>query len=248
MNLSDLAAMAARPVAAFVSLLLPQAAGIELAKKLTIGMQPMAEQFGVAIAGGDTNSWPGSLVINVTAIGFTTPDGPLLRSGARPGDVLIVTGNLGGSILGHHLDFTPRVNEALELNANYDLHAGMDLSDGLALDVRRMAAESGCGVEIDASAIPISDAARRLADDGTSPLDHALGDGEDFELLLAVPFAEAERMVQEQPLNVPLTAVGRCLEDQSLWLCGTDGTRRSLPELGYQHRFQNEEPLHSEQK
>src|SRR5205823_7216128 len=115
-NLSDLAAMAAQPVAAFVSLALPRdgAAGkgaLQMAIGLYEGLLPLAREFDVAIAGGDTNTYAGPLVISVTAMGQPSPRGPLTRSGGHPGDWLFVTGSLGGSILGHMFDFTPRVRE-----------------------------------------------------------------------------------------------------------------------------------------
>ncbi len=114
-----------------------------------------------------------------------TGRGPLCRSGARPGDRIVVTGSFGGSILGRHLDFEPRVREALALHARYELHAGIDVSDGLSLDLAHILEESRCGAVLDADAVPIAADARRLAEklaDGSTPLDHALGDGEDFEL------------------------------------------------------------------
>jgi thiamine-monophosphate kinase len=234
-NLSDVAAMAARPVAAFVSLLLPQSSPASLARDVTRGMRALAAQFQVPIAGGDTNTWPGKLVINVAVVGAPDDQGPLLRSGARPGDVLLVTGQLGGSLLGHHLDFTPRVHEALTLHSRYRLHAGLDLSDGLALDLRRLVQESGCGAEVFAASVPIAAAAHRLEDD-RSALQHALGDGEDFELLLAVAPDVADLIVGDQPLPVPVTAVGRCVAGSDVWLVMPDGSRKPLPELGFQHQ------------
>ncbi len=101
-----------------------------------------------------------------------------------------MTGPLGGSILGKHLDFTPRVREALALHAAVALHAMIDISDGLAADVAHLCAESGCGAVLRADAIPVADAARAMTD-GRSPLEHALGDGEDFELVFAVSPADA---------------------------------------------------------
>ena len=157
----------------------------------------------MAIAGGDTNSWDGPLVLSVTLLGTTTPRGPLCRGGARPGDWIVVTGAFGGSILGRHLDFEPRVAEALLLAERYRLHAGIDASDGLSLDLSRVATESGCGAMVDLASVPVAEDARRLAAnlaDGSTPLDHALGDGEDFELILAVPPDEAARMLAQQPL------------------------------------------------
>ena len=189
-NLSDLAAMAAKPLAGVVALCLPRQGGMELAVALYEGMLPLAEQYDLAIAGGDTNSWDGPLAVSITLLGGVTGRGPLRRGGARPGDRIVVTGSFGGSILGRHLDFEPRVREALDLHARYELHAGIDISDGLSLDLAHILEESGCGAVVRADAVPVSDDARRLAEklaDGSTPLDHALGDGEDFELILAVP-------------------------------------------------------------
>ena len=153
-NLSDLAAMAARPLAAVVAVALPRdgcgtRTALDLAIAVYEGLLPLAAEFDLALAGGDTNTHDGPLVVCVTAFGESTERGPLTRSGGRPGDKLLVTGALGGSIAGHHFDFTPRVREALLLHERYELHAGMDISDGLALDLSRLAAESGCGAIVD---------------------------------------------------------------------------------------------------
>jgi thiamine-monophosphate kinase len=239
-NLSDLAAMAARPVAAVVALALPRTGGGQLARQLFEGMLPLAEKYNVALAGGDTNAWDGPLVVSITALGNTTGRGPLLRSGAKPGDEIVVSGQFGGSILGKHLDFEPRVNEAILLHANFQLHAGIDVSDGLSVDLAHLAEESHCGVEIDPDAIPLSAAAERLAAAaaGRTAVDHALGDGEDFELILALPPEEARRLLLEQPLQgVPLTRIGRCLAEPGLWQQSADGSRRPLPISGWQHEF-----------
>ncbi len=236
-NLSDLAAMASRPVAAVVALALPRQGAKDLAVALYEGLIPLAEQHEVAIAGGDTNTWDGPLVISITALGLTNPRGSLLRSGARPGDRILVTGALGGSILGHHFDFEPRVAESLLLQEHYTLHAGIDISDGLSLDLSRLATESRCGAVLQAAAIPIADAAQRLARqraDGVSPLAHALADGEDFELLLAAPPDEAQRMVAEQPLGIPLTDIGHFVPDAGLWLHDATG-RHPLAPCGWEH-------------
>jgi len=235
-NLSDLAAMAAEPVAAVVSLVLPREGALELAIGIYRGLLPLAEKFGVTIAGGDTNTWDGPLVISVTAIGRATSRGPLTRCGARPGDALLVTGVLGGSILGRHLAVEPRVREALALHAAYELSAGMDISDGLALDASRLAAASGCGLALDVATIPVSADAQRLAkESGRTPLEHALSDGEDFELLLAAPTDEAERLVREQPLGVPVTRIGVFVQKQGLWQQEPGDALTPLEPTGYQH-------------
>src|SRR5262249_43585157 len=134
-NLSDIAAMAGRPVAAVASVGLPRRGGRALAEELYLGLREAADAVATAVVGGDTNGWHGPLVISGTLLGEATGAGPVTRAGARPGDWLLVTGPLGGSILGKHLDFIPRVREALALHATAELHAMIDVSDGLAADV-----------------------------------------------------------------------------------------------------------------
>ncbi len=238
-NLSDLAAVAAHPLAALVALALPRQAGFELAIGLYEGMIPLAEQFHLAIAGGDTNSYEGPLVVSVTVIGTVTEAGPLTRRGAQPGDRILVTGAFGGSILGRHFDFTPRVHEAVQLVRSFPVHAGIDVSDGLSLDLARLCEESRCGAELILESIPIHPDAYRLAErlaDGSTPLDHALADGEDFELILAVPPEDAERLVGQQPLGVPVTDIGRFVERPGLWQRGPGGVT-PLRARGYEHHF-----------
>jgi thiamine-monophosphate kinase len=232
-NLSDIAAMAGSPVAAFVSVGLPRQGGRALAQELYVGLRETADAFATAIAGGDTNSWDGPLVISVTLLGEATSRGPVSRSGARPGDWLLVTGPLGGSILGKHLTFTPRVREALQLHELADLHAMIDISDGLAADVHHLCRESRCGAVLRAEAIPVTPEAQGL-NDGRSPLDHALADGEDFELVLALAPAEARRLLQTQPVEgITLVHIGECVE-QGLWL-ERAGQRQPLEPRGYVH-------------
>ncbi len=240
-SLSDLAAMAARPVGAVVAVALPRLGGRQLGVELLQGLLPLAERYNVAIAGGDTNSWDGPLVVSVTAIGETTFGGSLLRSGAKPDDRILVTGSFGGSILGKHFDFEPRVDEALILADRYQVRVAIDVSDGLSLDLARMAAESGCGAVIELDRVPVSDAAKemdRRSADGRTALDHALADGEDFELILAAAPDVAARLVAEQPLDgVPLTDIGYFTLELGLWQIGADGRRIPLPPKGFEHAF-----------
>jgi thiamine-monophosphate kinase len=238
-NLSDLAAMAARPVAAVIALALPRAGALDLAVQLYEGLLPLAERFDTAIAGGDTNTWDGPLVISVTVLGEPTGRGCLTRGGAKPGDAILVTGAFGGSIRGRHFDFEPRVNEAIELHGRYRLHAATDVSDGLSLDLSHICEESGCGAELDLAAIPIHPDADRLArqrNDGVSALEHALSDGEDFELVLAAPAEDAERMVSEQPLSVPVKRIGNVVAEPGLFAIDFDGVRRPLTPKGFRHQ------------
>jgi thiamine-monophosphate kinase len=237
-NLSDAAAMASEPIAAFISMALPREGAAELARELFTGLASLASEFGVTIAGGDTNCWRGPLVISVTLIASCPSGKALRRSGARPGDAILVTGELGGSILGKHLDFVPRVHEARQLADLAPLTAGCDLSDGLALDLWRVTQESGCGAVVDAGSVPISPAAVELSRreaGGRSPLEHALSDGEDFELLLACPEPAARQLVAESPLTTRLTQIGYFVDKPGLFLRDGDGTLRELEPRGYRH-------------
>ncbi len=235
-NLSDIAAMAGRPLAAVISLALPRGVPAKLAEELYAGIGELADQFNVAIAGGDTNSWQGPLVISITALGEATDRGAVTRSGARPGDAVFVTGELGGSLAGKHLDFTPRINEALKLHESVDLHAMLDVSDGLAADLQHIVEESGVGVILEESAIPISPAARTAAEkDGRSALEHALSDGEDFELLFTVPDEDAARLLANSPLEIPLSRIGTVVDGNEMQLRTAAGTVSPLPVSGWKH-------------
>ena len=236
-NLSDIAAMAARPTAALASVGLPRRGGRVLAEELYQGMREVADAFDAPIVGGDTNSWDGPLVINVTLLGAATARGVVRRKGALPGDWLMVTGPLGGSILGKHLDFTPRVREALTLHEAAPLHAMIDVSDGLAADVNHIGEESGCGAVLVAEMIPITDAARGMTD-GRSALEHALGDGEDFELAFAVAAEDGRKLVETQPVaGVTLTRIGEFVAEKGLWI-EENGMRRTLSPCGYVHALE----------
>lgn len=233
-NLSDLAAMAACPIAVFVSLLLPRDQPIDLAQDLMRGMFPLADRFQASIAGGDTNVWDGPLVVNVTALGMARPGKAWMRGGVQPGDLLMATGPFGGSLAGHHLTFTPRVTEALYLADHYDIHAAIDVSDGLALDVWRLAQESGCGVELDLAAIPIRPAAGQAA--SRPPLQCALEDGEDFELVLSASPDEARRVLEDNSGLLDCHVIGRAIDGSGLWGKDADGQVRPLAASGFVHR------------
>jgi thiamine-monophosphate kinase len=241
-NLSDLAAMAAVPLAALVSVSLPRRGGEALAKELYEGLLPLAAEFDCPIAGGDTNSWDGPLVISVTALGVVPPERRWRRSGALAGDAILVTGEFGGSILRRQFDFTPRVAEAQWLAERSTVHAAIDVSDGLSLDLARLCEASGCGALLDLANIPIAAAARQLAEqlrNGSTPLDHALADGEDFELIIAVPPAAAEVLLAEQPLGTRLTQIGTITSEPGLRATDDEGQVRTVAARGYEHRLES---------
>ncbi len=235
-NLSDIAAMGAKPTAAFVSVAFPQSRGEAFARDVYAGLETLAAEYDVTIAGGDTNSWDGPFVINITVIGEPLGSAAILRSGAKPGDVILVTGSFGGSIRGRHLHFTPRLSEARRLLELITPHAMIDVSDGLAADLHHLLEESHVGAIIDASAIPIHPDAHAMADD-VPALRHALGDGEDFELILAVSSEEASRLAAVWDMTTSLTRIGHITADRTVLLRGTDGNTATLPPWGWTHEW-----------
>ena len=241
-SLSDIAAMGCRPAAAFCSVGLPRDFSSNAAKELFHGAKVLCDEFAVTIAGGDTTSWTsdGRLAICVTMIGWADGLRPIRRSGAQPGDSILVTGRLGGSILGRHLSFQPRVAEGRFLAQQGNVHAMIDISDGLALDLFHIVTESRCGATINARAVPVSSAAAELARrTGKDPIEHALHDGEDFELLFTLPPAAADALVNGWPFATELTRIGR-IEPQGLSIVAADGSSRPLPPGGYVHQFGRE--------
>ncbi len=237
-NLSDIAAMAGTPLAAVVGVVFPPAGesgpdGDGLPHALHLGLREVADAFGCPIVGGDTNSWAGGLVVTVTVLGTMKPGRkPVTRAGAKPGDRLFVTGPCGGSILGRHLSPVPRLREADALAGVVELHAMIDISDGLSKDLAHILEESGCGAVLIAEQIPIHPDAVVLAKTtGKTPLAHALGDGEDFELIFAVSEADASKLRRASP--VPVFEIGECVEG-GLWL-EADGVRTALEPTGWSH-------------
>jgi thiamine-monophosphate kinase len=199
-NVSDIAAMGGQPQWAVVSLGLPPTTPLRFVDELYAGLERCARRFDMAIVGGDTVRAP-QVVIDVAIVGTVDDSRLTLRSGARVGDALFVTGALGGSYpSGKHARFTPRLREAQELLRRVKIHAMMDLSDGLAFDLWQMSRASRAMLRIYAEAVPVSRAAK-------SP-NGALMDGEDFELLFAVSPRDAHR-VPEQIGACPVTRIGR---------------------------------------
>ncbi|MFM7034958.1 MAG: thiamine-phosphate kinase [Planctomycetia bacterium] len=239
-NLSDLAAMGARPEAAVVAVALPRHGGMAIAEGLHEGIASLAAKHGVALAGGDTNAWDGPLVVSVTAIGSVAPGQAWRRDGARAGDLIVVTGPCGGSLRGRHLHVSPRCREAAAIRERCRVHAAIDISDGLSLDLDRMMRASGVGCAVRLADIPIHDDATlmsRQPGDGRTPLEHALGDGEDFELLLAMPPDDARSLVAAPPLGLRPAIIGTVTTEPGLVAVADDGTLRRLEPKGFLHAF-----------
>ncbi len=238
--LSDVAAMAGTPLAALVTLALPNDFTVPTVEAIYAGMNALARQHHVAIAGGETTTNPERLLLSLALVGTVPRTQCLHRSGAKPGDAIFVTGQLGGSLGGRHLEFEPRLAEARWLAEHFTIHSMIDLSDGLASDVRHLLQASQVGAELRKSSIPISLAAKRRArtESATkSPLLAALTDGEDFELLFTLAGRDAVPLLdlwKKQFPNLPLTCIGKITAEPGLKLRDKDGVR-PLTAHGYIH-------------
>ena len=239
-SLSDCAAMAAEPWCAVVSVALTAEAGEAAARRLYEGLAAAARRYGCPLVGGDTTSWERPLAVNVTMLARAKGVEPVLRSGAKARDAVFVTGELGGSLAGRHLEFEPRVAEARQLAQMVRLHAMIDVSDGLSQDLDHICQESQVAAVIEAAAVPVSAAARAGELAGGKPaLEAALGDGEDFELLFCVGAEDAERLLREWPGVSPvgLTRIGTIVERREqgrLWL-RRGGREEVLAPRGWKH-------------
>ena len=236
-SVSDIAAMGCYPLASFVTLGLARSFGESFVLELGEAMIAAAEKYDAPIAGGDITSWTGPLSVTVTVVGETRGLDPVLRSGAKPGDRIFVTGALGGSLVGRHLDAPPRVREGIFLNAEIGASAMIDISDGLSTDLNHIADESGVGAVVSEAAVPVSEDARELSrGDGLPALRHALNDGEDFELLFTVPPEKAARLRQAWPFDLAVTEIGE-MGGREVVLEHADGSRERLEPRGYEHRW-----------
>ncbi len=238
--LSDIAAMAGTPTAALVTLGLPREFRPAFVEKIYAGMNTIAEQHGVAIVGGETTSNPERMLISVALLGWVAKGRAMLRAGAKLGDAIFVTGELGGSLSGKHLDFEPRLAEARWLAERFRLHAMIDLSDGLAGDLRHVLKASGVGAELLKRAIPISRAAKetaRMSPSAKPPLLAALTDGEDFELLFTVASRDAVPLLDAWKKRFPklrLSCIGKIVAGDTVTLRDKTGTQ-PMPTRGYAH-------------
>jgi thiamine-monophosphate kinase len=234
--LSDIAAMAGTPVAALVTLGLPEKFEPEFVVKIYDGLNALAEKFGVAIVGGETTKNPGRIFISIALLGTVTRGKQVLRSGAKTGDAIFVTGELGGSLAEKHLEFEPRLEEARWLAEHFPLHAMIDLSDGLAGDLRHILKASGVGAELLKAAIPVSRAAKSQARE-KPPFAAALTDGEDFELLFTFASGEAVKLLDAWKKKFPklkLSCIGKIVAGDGVILRDKTGAQK-LNAHGYVH-------------
>jgi len=238
--LSDIAAMGGTPHSAVVTLGLPKSFDQQWVLDFYQGLNALATRFQVAVVGGETVCSPGAIVCSVALTGTVAPGKAILRSTARVRDGLFVTGDLGGSIAGKHLEFTPRIKEAQWLAEHFDIHAMIDLSDGLAGDLQRICSASGVGAEVWSDYLPISRAARLRAKDGDTAkpsVAAAMTDGEDFELLLCLDPSEAVRLKDAWRETFPettITCIGKIIEQPDVILKDQQGSR-PIQWHGYDH-------------
>lgn len=238
-NLSDIAAMGGIPLFGVVSLACPAGTSLRKIDELYAGMLDLAKRFEVSIVGGDTVEQKSGSCITVALVGKVERNRPILRSGAKPGDVICVTGTLGGSFFGKHLAFTPRVEEARFLATKCSPSAMIDISDGLAGDLLKLLEASRVSAEISEQAIPISEDAVRLARrGGISPVEHALQDGEDFELLFTLPETQVGKCLRilRRRFSTPVTVIGKVKEGRKKPVIRrADGSSVALDIRGYEH-------------
>ena len=227
--LSDIAAMAGTPAAALVTIALPPEFDAEFIAAIYGGLKALAQKHGTAIVGGETTTNPGRILISIALLGFVPRGKAVLRSGAKAGDAIFVTGELGGSLAGKHLDFEPRLAEARWLAEHFPVHAMIDLSDGLAGDLRHILKASRVGAELLKTAIPVSRAAKlraRGSSPAKPPFVAALTDGEDFELLFTVAGASAVKLLDAWKQQFPelrLSCIGKITAGEGVTLRDKNG-------------------------
>jgi thiamine-monophosphate kinase len=234
--LSDIAAMAGTPVAALVTIGLPEKFEPGFVANIYDGLNALAEKSGVAVVGGETTTNPGRILISIALIGTVARGKQILRSGAKPGDAIFVTGELGGSLAERHLEFEPRLAEARWLAEHFAIHAMIDLSDGLAGDLRHILKASRVGAELLKPAVPVSRAAKLRAQKKPA-FAAALTDGEDFELLFTVGSGDAVKLLDAWKMKfskLKLSCIGKIVARDGILIRDKSGSHK-LNAHGYVH-------------
>ena len=237
---SDLAAMGGTPSVALITLALPREFKASFVEGIYAGMEALAQRHGTAIVGGETTTNPERLLLSVSVLGHVERDRFITRRGAQPGDALFVTGELGGSLEARHLEFEPRLAEARWLVNHFRPRSMIDLSDGLAGDLRHLLQAPALGADLLLSALPISRAAKlrsRSGDTAKSAWVAALTDGEDFELLFTLPSRQAVPLLDAWKQAFPktkLSCIGKVTNRPGIMVRDKTGLRE-LKDHGYVH-------------
>lgn len=225
-NLSDIAAMGGRPKFAVVSLTLPRHMPVRFVKSFYRGANRLCREFHTSIVGGDLSKGK-KMIATIALLGEVLKNKVVFRDGAKPGDFICVTGTLGGSMAGKHLTFTPRVKEG-QFIARFGASAMIDISDGLIQDLGHLVAakqssqtkEKPLAFRLFEKQIPVSRAALKLArGNSKKALEHALYDGEDFELLFTISAAKFKRLEKAwgRSSALPLTVIGEIVRKPKNW-------------------------------
>lgn len=232
-SISDILAMGARPAHALLTFFLPNSFTLSDAQQIYLGAEEVAISNGVEITGGDTNRYDGPLIVGSTLIGYVEPDRVWKIDGAQVGDSILVTGSLGGSILGRHLDFQLRTEWVQKIASKHTINASTDITDSFSLDLSYLLQQSRVGGVIDLQAVPISDAAKEISRSTNRPaFQHAMTDGEDFELLIVTSSDVADEILATE--SDVVTRVGTVVEETGLWL-SDDGENTRIEAKGYVH-------------
>ncbi|TLD41138.1 MAG: Thiamine-monophosphate kinase [Candidatus Jettenia ecosi] len=236
-NISDVAAMGCQATVAVISVCFPEHTSEKFARELYKGIWDIADTYHIEIVGGDTISGRSPLCINITLLGRDNGLKPIRRSGARVGDLILITGSLGGSILGKHMHFEPRLKEGLLLNKNFTIHAMIDISDGLTADLYHILEESHVGAIIHEDQIPISEAAVRISKTtGNTPLYHALSDGEDYELVVIASKGQAKKIMESDLFSKNMfSCIGEITDSRDIRMKYTNGNIKRIKPQGYEH-------------
>ncbi|MCF6157277.1 MAG: thiamine-phosphate kinase [wastewater metagenome] len=236
-NISDVAAMGCRATAAVVSVCFPENTSEKFAKELYNGIWDVANKYTIEVIGGDTISGRSPLCISITLLGKDGGLKPIRRSGAKVNDMILVTGTLGGSILGKHIHFEPRLKEGILLNKHFTIHAMIDISDGLTADLNHILEESHVGAILYEDTIPVSKAAEEIAKKtGNTPLYHALSDGEDYELLIIVSKGQAKKVMESNLFpERTFRCIGKIVSGRGIRMKYAQGHIKRIKPRGYEH-------------
>jgi thiamine-monophosphate kinase len=257
-NLSDLAAKGARPLAYFMTVALPPELDEPWIAAFCSGLAADQAEFGIALMGGDTTSTPGPLTLSITALGLVPRGLALKRSAARAGDAVLVSGTLGDAALGlmalrEGLATLPPDEERRQLVDRYRLprprcalgpllaesrlvHAAMDVSDGLVADLGHVCKASGVGAEIETARLPLSTAAAAALEREPALMTRVLAGGDDYEILFTAPAENLDAIAGiARRLDLPLTVIGRMTSGEGVRVIGADGADVALESAGFRH-------------